>query len=86
MGTTKANIRGWIEDAQGERDISHVIIVCDTFDWEDYPVRVKIGQDVREKMKEYNHTNMQKIMEVYNLGMDIEKQLNEHRAYHPETK
>ena len=63
---------------------SHVIIVCDTFDYEDYPVYVKKDEDIHSIISKYNK-NMQKIMEIYNYDMDIEKQLNENRAYHIET-
>ena len=48
MGTTRERIREWIERGQ-EEGATHVIVVCDTFDWEDYPVMVKPGEDVRKK-------------------------------------
>lgn len=62
------------------KDYSHVIIVCDTFDHEDYPVYVKDDENIYSIIDEYNK-NMQKVMEVYNYNMDIEKQLNEDRTY-----
>jgi len=45
-----------------------LIVVCDQFDWEDYPVYVTATEDVNEKRKLYNGANMQKIMEVYVLS------------------
>lgn len=83
MTTTKEDIVKWLKMAKEEGNISYVIIVCDTYDWNDYPVNVKVGQDIEKIMKKYNGINMQKIMEIYNLDMDIEQQLSEHRAYHP---
>ena len=85
MAVTREGIRQWLQQAKKEGGISHVIIVCDNFDYEDYPVNVKTGQDVHERMRDFsNGKNMQQIMEVYNMKMDIEKQLGEHRAYHPD--
>lgn len=54
-----------------------MIVVCDTFDHEDYPVYVSEDEDVHEKAAEYDECDMQKIMEVYNLSMDIEEQLSQ---------
>lgn len=76
MGTTREDIRGWLERGK-EEGATHVIIVCDTWDNEDYPVMVMPGKDVRKKVKEYDDVNMQKIMEVYDLSKDIEEQIQE---------
>lgn len=81
MAATKQDIREWL--ARGKKEnATHVIVVCDSFDYDDYPVMVKKGQDAFAIAKEYDEKNMQRVMEVYNLSMDIEKQLNEHRAFH----
>jgi hypothetical protein len=79
MGTSRDDIRTWLKAAL-KKGATHVIVVCDTFDHEDYPVEVVSGQDVRKVYAEHNGPNMQRVMEVYNLSMDIEKQLLEHRA------
>jgi hypothetical protein len=59
-----------------------MLVVCDTFNFEDYPVEVGPESDVREIAKVYDNRNMQKIMEVYNLSLPIETQLDEIRAMH----
>lgn len=79
MGTSRQEIERWIKRGK-DQNATHVIVVCDTFDYEDYPVFVKEGQDVRKVFEAYSGKNMQRVMEVYNLSMDIQKQLNEHRA------
>lgn len=56
-------------------------MVCDTFDYEDYPVEVKPDEDVRKVEAQYNGPNMQKVMEVYNLSMDMDKQLGQFRSF-----
>jgi hypothetical protein len=75
MGTSKDDIRIWFKEGTF-RGATHLIVVCDTYDWEDYPVYVMPEQDVREEESNYDDKNMQKIMEVYNLSMDMEKQIN----------
>lgn len=80
MGTTKEDIREWIERGKEEK-ATHMIVVCDTFLYEDYPVFVSKNEDVKKKMEEYNGKNEQRIMEVYNLKMDIEQQLNQERSF-----
>lgn len=80
MPTTKDEIRSWLTVAK-DVGATHVVMVCDTFVHADYPVRVYDGQSVRDCVDHYNGRNMQKVMEVYRLDMDIEKQLNERRAF-----
>lgn len=80
MGTTREDIRSWLERAK-QNGATHLIVVCDTYDHEDYPVEVKPGQDARKVYNDHNGPNMQRCMEIYNLSMDIEKQLLEHRAH-----
>lgn len=86
MAATKEEIRSWLNRAKNggwkNRPITHVIVVCDTFDWDDYPVYVYEGQDINEEIYNFNNDSMQRIMEVYNMSLDIEDQMNEYRAYH----
>ena len=82
MATTKEMIREWLFQGKKREGVTHVMIVCDTFDWEDYPVYITGGQEAaHRKYEEIHGKNMQKVMEVYNLSMDIEAQLNEPRAF-----
>ncbi len=81
----KDEIKCWLEDGNNSTN-SHLIVVCDTFDYEYYPVYVKNDEDVKEKMGKYNSNNMQKIMEVYDYSLDLNMQLNEGRTYHTNTK
>jgi hypothetical protein len=50
-----------------KKNATHMIIMCDTFDYEDYPVYVLENEDVIEKYKEFSNKAMQKVMEVYDL-------------------
>lgn len=79
MAATKQDIRGWFEKGI-ENGATHLIVVCDTYDHDDYPVYVEPSEDVRKRHADFNGKNMQKVMEVYNLSQNMEEQLNEHRA------
>lgn len=80
MPTTREEIKGWFKRAK-DNGATHLIVVCDTFDYEDYPVEVKPDEDVRKVEAQYNGPNMQKVMEVYNLSMDMDKQLGQFRSF-----
>ena len=79
MAATRSDIERWLKGAP--KTATHLIVVCDTYDWDDYPVYVEEGEDARAKADEYRTKSMQQVMEVYNLKMNIEAQLNEHRAF-----
>lgn len=57
-----------------------MLVVCDTFDYEDYDVCVFPGKDINKEIADYQK-NMQRVMEVYNLSMDLEEQLNQKRSW-----
>lgn len=59
-----------------------MIVACDTFDYEDFPVYVKKNEDVRDVAKRYEGPNMTKLMEVYSNTYTFEDQMAEHRAFH----
>ncbi len=80
MAVTKEDIRLWLE--RGIKDkATHVIVVVDTFSYDDYPVFVLESENIRDAIKRYDNVNMQRIIEIYNLHKNIEKQLNERRSY-----
>lgn len=81
MAATLDDIRGWLENGRNQKDITHLIVVCDTFDYDDYPVYVSSQESVREIFNQYHDQNMQKVMEVYSFRRDLDSQLNQHRAF-----
>lgn len=80
MPTTMSDIREWLS-RYNSKVFSHVLIVCDGFDHSDYPVAVQNDEDVKAQISEYNNVNMQRVMEVYNLSMDLEEQISGDRAW-----
>ena len=79
MAFTKEDISNCFDRGVTQK-ATHMLIVCDTYDWEDYPVYVMPGEDVLAIYKEHMGPNMQKVMEVYNLKQPKEKQLNQVRC------
>lgn len=80
MAATRQEIAHWF-DMGVQRGHTHMIVMCDTYDWEDYPVYLTLNQNAREVATQYDGHNMQRVMEVYNLRMDRDAQLAEPRAF-----
>jgi hypothetical protein len=61
--TTQEDIAVWIDEAR-RQDSTHMLVACDTWDHEDFPINIKRGQDPREaistRIGEHN-----RLMEVY---------------------
>ena len=79
MAATRDDIRRWFDEGK-QKGATHMIVACNTFDWEDCPVFVMPMQDAREKAEEYDGPNM-KLMAVYNLALDRDPQLNRRRCF-----
>lgn len=77
--TTRQHIRQWFEFGVSHAH-THMIVVCDTFSWEDYPVYVETDQIAQLVYEQYSQ-NMQKVMEIYDLHDDMESQLKEKKAW-----
>jgi hypothetical protein len=63
MAATREDVDRWIKTAK-KMGATHIISVCDTFDWSDYPVYVMPEDNLDDVKAEYNHVNMQKINET----------------------
>ena len=80
MATSKTDISQWFDKGRTDGE-DFMIIVCDTYDWEDYPIYTKTAE-FSDTYEHYNGRSMQKIMEVYNLALDKQVQLGEISAFH----
>jgi hypothetical protein len=78
---TKQDISRWF-DTGVSLSASHMIIMFDTFDWNDFPVYVSVEENAYDKAHGREGKNMEILMEVYDLNMDKEEQLSERRAFH----
>ena len=80
MAVDKNTLRQWFQRGV-QHGATHMIVMCDQFDYDDYPVYVAVGEDAHEIVHKKESHSMQKVMEVYNLGLDMESQMNEFRAF-----
>ena len=78
--TTRSEISEWFDRGKVSGE-GYMIVVCDTFDYDDYPVYAS-EETFEEKYASYRNASMQSIMEVYDLKLDKEMQLNEFRSFH----
>ena len=82
MSASREEIEVWVAKGS-EKGATHVIIACDTFDYENYPVFVMPGQNVVEETARIRGKSMQRVNEVYDLARPVRLQLEEERAFHP---
>ncbi len=66
MTASIQDVLGWIEEAR-EKGATHIISVCDTFDWDDYPVYIMPGDDLDKKVKHYREASMQQVNEIIEI-------------------
>lgn len=78
---SREDLKLWFLEGR-ELDHDFMIIACDTFDNSTYPIYTKL-KDFWRFHDRHNNVNMQKIVEVYNLKIDMITQLQLKRAYFP---
>lgn len=72
MAASLNEVNEWIKIAK-KNNMKYIISVCDTYDWDDYPVYCKDKNQVNEERIKYDGVNMQKINEVINVDEEFEK-------------
>ena len=71
MAATQTLIQKWVNEGK-KTGATHVVIAVDTWDYTEYPVYVKPGENVQTIIEEYKH-KQDRIMEVYSMSMDIDE-------------
>ena len=71
MRTTIEDLKHWFEDAQA-RGASHLVVVCDSFSYEDYPVYCQSKAQALKRVSKPG--DMQRVMEVYDISLGWEAQ------------
>ena len=84
MATTREEISEWFDEGV-RQGATHMVVVCDTFAYEDYPVYVKPTENVYDVYDKNGgdkgeNDNMQRVMEVYDLRADKAEQVNATRT------
>ena len=61
--TSKKQIEKWVREGR-EKGATHTLIVCDTFDYSDFPIHVLPGEDVK-KIEKRCAEHMERVVERY---------------------
>jgi len=77
MPATYEDIEAWFKRGVAEGK-AYMLVVCDTYDHSDYPSYHDTAEAA--KTAKAHPGEMQRVMEVYDLAADMEKQLRQHRA------
>lgn len=67
MRASRDKIMDWIMEG-GRQLATHVIVVCDSFDYTDYPVYVRADQDALAVAESYRRKDMQRVVEIIELA------------------
>ena len=77
LNDDEGKIKKWLNKSG---NFTHMLVICDIFDYENYPVYITSNENV-EKMIERYSVNMQKVVEVYNFKMNIGYQLSQFKLW-----
>jgi len=80
MATIREDISKWLQRGISS-GATHLIVATDTYDYEDYPVLVMPGEDVRLMVDEIRSKSMTRVMEVYSYSLPLEPQIEAVRAF-----
>lgn len=83
MSASKDEVRQWVLDAKRE-GAAFCLICWDTYDNDgegDYPVPVMPGERVQHAI-DAAKASLDRVLECYDLSLDIEGQLAEHLTWH----
>ena len=72
-GANLKDIAEWFQRGLNQK-AAYLIVVCDTFEHDDYPVYVSSTDAFYEKYDPLDNKNMQRIMEVYDLKLPWSQQ------------
>jgi hypothetical protein len=75
---TRQEISEWFDRGRDQKS-RYMVVVCDTYDHDDYPSYFATREGVVDKIA--NPGNMQRVMEVYDLNKNKEEQLDLPRAW-----
>lgn len=65
----KEEIKAWIKSGK-ESGYHYLIVACDTFDYEDYPIFIKDKVEVDRRIGELDQRSMQDYHHVFDLSIE----------------
>lgn len=72
MAANLQEVQSWIRQAKAD-GMKYIISVCDTFDYDDYPVCCKDEAELAAEKPKYDNVNMQKINEIIDVNAAFAK-------------
>jgi hypothetical protein len=69
MAASRQDVDRWIATAK-EQGAKYILSVCDTFDWDDYPIYCDSLKELQQAINSHNGKNMQRINEVIEIHRD----------------
>ena len=78
MTASQGDIRSWFAEGVAKGH-SHMVVVCDTFDHEDFPAFYDSADDARKRVE--SPGSMERVMEVYYLRDPIDPQISQRRCF-----
>ena len=81
MAVAKNRVQLWFKEGQS-KNAHHMLIMRDTYEYEDYPVYVLKNEDTKKKIRELRENDNQVVQAIFDLSLDMDSQLEERRAYH----
>ncbi len=76
----KEKVTSWLRTAR-QRGATHMIIAFDRTKQTPFPVYVGNDMNIQQKIKSFNDNNFVRAVEVYNLKMDIDRQVLQGRSW-----
>ena len=76
----KQQVLSWFRTAK-RRESTHMIIAFDIQKRKTFPVYVNEDTSVQHKIKSFNDNDFVRAVEVYNMKMDLERQLGQARTW-----
>lgn len=77
MAISKKMISEWF---QRELNFDYMLVICDTFDYDYFPVYC-LKTELQSKINHYKNKSMAKIMEIYSYNENFETQLKKDRCF-----
>lgn len=76
----RLDILCWFDEGV-RKGATHLVVVCDTFEYEDYPIYVMPTDNLAEVTAKHNGPNMQRVSGVYDLRKNKTEQLDARQVH-----
>ena len=68
IGTLSMDYKSKCIETAIKNNKNYIVVICDTFDYEDYPVFAETYEEAIQQANEYDKKSMQEVMGIYNIS------------------